>query len=46
MYMRRKVCHSDRIAVTGRAGGCCVDSPQYGQQYICCSVDTNQLAQI
>ena len=34
MYMRRKVCHSDRIAITGRTGGCRVDSPQYGQQYV------------
>ena len=34
IYMRRKVCHSDRIAITCRTGGCRVDSPQYGQQYM------------
>ena len=34
MYMGRKVCHSDIIAITGRTGGYRVDSPQYGQQYV------------
>ena len=34
MYMRRKVCHGDRIAIADRTRGCRVDSPQYGQQYM------------
>ena len=34
MYMRWKVCHSDRIAITDRTRGCRVDSPRYGQQYM------------
>ena len=34
MYMRRKFCYVDRIAITGRTEGCRVDSPQYGQQYL------------
>ena len=32
MYMRQKLCHSNRIAIADRTGGYRVDSPQYGQQ--------------
>ena len=34
MYMRRRICQSDRIAITVRTGGCRVDNPRYGQQYM------------
>ena len=45
MYMRRKVCHGYIIAITGRTGGCRVDSPRTVSN-MCCSVDTDYLAQI
>ena len=45
MYMRRKVCHSDKIAITARTGRCRVDSPSTVIN-VCCSLDTDYLAQI
>ena len=45
MYMRRKVCHGYIIAITGRTGGCRVDSPRTVSN-MCCAVDTDYLAQI
>ena len=45
MYMRRKVCHGYIIAITGRTGGCRVDSPRTVSN-MCCSVHTDYLAQI
>ena len=45
MYMRRNVCHGYIIAITGRTGGCRVDSPRTVSN-MCCSVDTDYLAQI
>ena len=50
MYMRRKVCHSDRIAITGRTGGvggrAVVLIASITVNNICCSVDADYSAQI